>query len=576
MGDRARTEFDACLLALATGIVTTVVFYRFGIDNHVAELPMVLRAMDPNFLPQDFYTNASAGPGPRFRFTQLMAAIASPETLPRVYFALTLLANVAIAGISFTAARNAFAGSSLAGAGAVVLVMSLSPFRLGYAPELYVSQMLSSRLVLPFVLFALTAGLEGRLWRAVVAGGLATWIHPSFGLEGGGLAVALAALGSRRSPAGEGHWARSLAGVGAFGVLALWGLWPSLSDPGIDPAQFIAIETMFRHPQHSLLSLQPPSEGIRAVVFLAASSLALLAWIRLAPPPAPRAVRGGILLWGLSLACVLGALAFELAPEPWLALARPLRGLALVRWWGLVLIGGALGLALQRHASFDRRQRLLSLAALTAAVLGIAASRPSAGAWLCLGTSGSILLLLHGTAHRRPLARIGARVGVCTSAAILLIQLVWLPPGMPESWRNRTERLRPALSLDDHSGDDAEIARWARRHTPVDAVFLTPPDAGWFRLWAERAVVVDFKAFPFQGQAMLEWRRRLDDCFGPTRESGWRAAQELARAYAETPPESRVAGNCRHSASHALIRGDHPTSQPVLATRGRYRIIALP
>lgn len=56
-----------------------------------------------------------------------------------------------------------------------------------------------------------------------------------------------------------------------------------------------------------------------------------------------------------------------------------------------------------------------------------------------------------------------------------------------------------------------ECYEWIRLNTPKDAVFISPPYIEDFRLGADRAIVVDFKAFTFKDQSIIEWRRRIAD-----------------------------------------------------------------
>jgi hypothetical protein len=57
--------------------------------------------------------------------------------------------------------------------------------------------------------------------------------------------------------------------------------------------------------------------------------------------------------------------------------------------------------------------------------------------------------------------------------------------------------------------EETNLALWAKANTPPDSVFLIPPKFEKFRLIANRAIVVDWKAFPFQEKAMLEWAKRI-------------------------------------------------------------------
>ena len=60
-----------------------------------------------------------------------------------------------------------------------------------------------------------------------------------------------------------------------------------------------------------------------------------------------------------------------------------------------------------------------------------------------------------------------------------------------------------------------ELSRWARANTPVDSLFLVPPNDSAFRLEAQRSAVVGFKHVPQLSGELVEWKRRLDrvlDC----------------------------------------------------------------
>lgn len=62
----------------------------------------------------------------------------------------------------------------------------------------------------------------------------------------------------------------------------------------------------------------------------------------------------------------------------------------------------------------------------------------------------------------------------------------------------------------------ASVCDWARENTPKDAIFLVPPAESEFRLTAQRAIVVDFKAVPQLGAELMQWDQRLRDVLGLT------------------------------------------------------------
>jgi hypothetical protein len=56
-----------------------------------------------------------------------------------------------------------------------------------------------------------------------------------------------------------------------------------------------------------------------------------------------------------------------------------------------------------------------------------------------------------------------------------------------------------------------QVETWARTQTDEEAVFAVPPSFSGFRAHARRAIVVDFKAYPFQDGNMYAWFERLTD-----------------------------------------------------------------
>jgi hypothetical protein len=62
----------------------------------------------------------------------------------------------------------------------------------------------------------------------------------------------------------------------------------------------------------------------------------------------------------------------------------------------------------------------------------------------------------------------------------------------------------------------ADICGWVQEHTPPDACFVTPRGAASFTWRTGRPEVVSWKNSPQDAAALLEWRRRIVDCFSAT------------------------------------------------------------
>ena len=99
---------------------------------------------------------------------------------------------------------------------------------------------------------------------------------------------------------------------------------------------------------------------------------------------------------------------------------------------------------------------------------------------------------------------------------------------------------------------------WIRRNTPVDAVFIVPPDEQEFRLRAQRAVVINFKAVPQLSGELREWRRRMEDVLDmpdiralPSR-SFPNTLAAIKRRYETEAPASLVAAARKYGARYVL------------------------
>ena len=66
----------------------------------------------------------------------------------------------------------------------------------------------------------------------------------------------------------------------------------------------------------------------------------------------------------------------------------------------------------------------------------------------------------------------------------------------------------PIVTLDDQTGEQVDVASYARQLTPPDAVFLTSPKLGEFRLLAQRAAGEIESALAFD-QGVRQWLARV-------------------------------------------------------------------
>ena len=162
----------------------------------------------------------------------------------------------------------------------------------------------------------------------------------------------------------------------------------------------------------------------------------------------------------------------------------------------------------------------------------------------------------------------GALVTVSTSLALERYDV--LPKNIPgvSSYLSYTQ---PILTLDeavDHAWRDrphtVDLATVARENTGPEAVFLIPWGWDWqyWRLFTERAVVVDFKAFPFQDEGMEEWYGRYLDIY------------DQGAGYPYDVTESELLELQRRYRFHyAMLPVGAGMSFPVLASSGDWKLV---
>ena len=134
---------------------------------------------------------------------------------------------------------------------------------------------------------------------------------------------------------------------------------------------------------------------------------------------------------------------------------------------------------------------------------------------------------------------------------------------------------KPATSLKDLTGDVADLGNFARNNTPAGAIFLVDPAMSLFRLTAERALVVDFKDFPFSDEGMVEWQLRLFDCYGIPKAIGFDAMYEMSRLYKKITDGKLKALQIKYGISYAVLHHATKTQFPTIYQTKEYKIVQI-
>jgi hypothetical protein len=126
------------------------------------------------------------------------------------------------------------------------------------------------------------------------------------------------------------------------------------------------------------------------------------------------------------------------------------------------------------------------------------------------------------------------------------------------------------------------MCNWVRdsANTPRDALFIVPPQEQCFRLYAQRAVVVNFKAIPQLSGELPEWRERLEHVLGGDvmRLEGQfdKTLKRVEEMYEKVPPSQLQSGARIYRARYVIV--GHEISEPswrLIHTSGRYRLYQL-
>lgn len=318
----------------------------------------------------------------------------------------------------------------------------------------------------------------------------------------------------RRMPRGDIVWNREMVigSVLAIGLCALniaLALRVTAERTGMMPlSEFVDVYVRLRHSHHYDPSSWPMALWI---CFLWSAPLAIIAVRRTIDRPAVRqAARIYLLLAGVLIVALLGAGLFYVSES--------LIQMSLYRFSIYLKLFNSIGAAYFIYNSGLLRQAharaiivtiplimLVTLAVLfTTGGFGFDGIRWLAGfVWRQRGPIGlavilSVTLAIYEMIYALP-RKWGQNLlhGGGIAALALIIAVAW------GRW----------LGVDAISDDDADYRRlcdWVRDNTPVNAVFLVPPQEQSFRLHARRAIVVNYKGVPQLSGELPEWRRRLE------------------------------------------------------------------
>ncbi len=543
-------------LALAL-IYVLLADYTYGVGDHIEELPLIHRALDADYCPNDFYINTSQQFSPATYYVAAVSALARLLPLPVVMFGLAIAFNWASLLVMYLAARDLMDGSDIAAMVACTIMTAVRSIHPGGSAELIFGEAIPPAAAGPFVLITLWMALRGRYVSATAAAIPAMLIHPTLGLVaasvgiGGSMLATLAGLRGRQE---RNALNKLLSGAAALIVLLGlgWFFWMRHWETTLSTAEFVEVMGRFRTPHHRLPSTFGPLRMLDTVAFFAATVIALVWMARRSPSSSTVARRmGGMLI--LTVGLLAGGYLFvEVWPiRSFVALAA-FRFLVIPKWLGFILFAGLITRAWQSPDQnrslggwiiFASNGALHGMSVLLGEMLTRAregaASRlrpvhlgmlsaigmvAAAGLWTWKGDLKEIALLwLVGSVSL--LTALSPR-GIARAVA-LVVAVLGLTGAMQFNQFSRLpfigddlRELAPEITLRESATELMPVSEFARTETAADALFVAPPDFALFRVTARRSLVADFKCVPFDDEGMSEWYARMSTCYGPIEGGG--------------------------------------------------------
>jgi hypothetical protein len=614
MDDRRRSY----LLPLLLGIAVTLVLrgYQYGGGNHSVYLIAPLRQVHPELLKNDWwatqtlqyhvvFTNLTAG--------LMRLGIERPAFLV-MYLGLVVLMHLAwlrlVVGLGFDSRVYLFS--------VLLYYLSAGGTGLGSYQFLQDSSFLPGNVANVAMLWGFVTWIEGRVWPAAIWLAVAGLFHLNHGLVGvgfWGVAILISSLsrtcrsivicGPAPSLVGEGGGEGKLPGAIAVGSLpspqpspagdypisrqhkasrqregekgrvGLWGGFVAialLAMPNVVPAarvslgagrrlplaEFVELYVKLRHPHH----YDPVSwPAALWVSFVWAIPLAWVSWRRMVTGRVPQAeplneLRGRAVRAGLVFVFICALMGVALVFAGIVFVSEPLVQMSLFRFSiypKLLSCVGAAAFLLNERLLERRGVRRAMLALPLVALAGLLVVRIARGgaASAFVGDNLAPLLIFVGLLAAGVVyvcRRSAAHAWVSRGFVVLVMAVLLAAWGKWLGLRVATE--------DRADGDYLAMCEWVRANTPVDAVFLVPPNEQSMRFHGQRAVVVNFKGVPQLSSELGQWRLRLeavlDEPLSQLPRRFDRTHASIARRYDELPPAHLMAIARRYGARYVV------------------------
>jgi hypothetical protein len=498
-----RQHFSRLLpILLGVAITLTLRGYQFGGGNHTVYLIAPLRQVHPELLHNDWWTTHTLQY--HVAFTQLTAALMRLHIVEPVFltFYLAMVVLLHIGWLRIATALGLDARTYLLSV--LLYYLSAGGTGLGSYQFLQDSSFLPGNVANIAFLWGITFWMEGRWRPSAFAFALASLFHLNHAL----LALVFWPAAILFQPKHR-LFTRPLDAVAGFALILLLAL-PNLV-PAFQAAfggvakiplkEFVDLYVHLRHPHHYDPLTWPLALWVS---FLWPIPLAVIAYRVRAPSSAlSRAAFAFTFFIAFQIIALVFAGIFFIS--------EPLIQMSLFRFSVYAKLLACIGAAaflldpalLARRALRPILLALPALALIVLLILRLARPTSTAGIFIQANLPPLLLFIALLTISVIYILRSSAIRHFPSSILVPILLAVLLL-----AW-HRWLGLQLTLN-DDGDRDYLAVCAWARDHTPVDAVFVVPPNEQLFRYHAQRAIVVNFKNVPQLSSEMPQWKERLE------------------------------------------------------------------
>lgn len=533
------------------GILTTLLNYTFGNNDHLEQLPIIYKTLDETYLVNDFFVNSNAGFSPRYYYALLISFISSVIPIPWLFFTGTLLSNLSVSILTYLSGKELFK-DDIAGILAAALIMLVPTISLGSDQVLYASMFTPTTLVLPLILVSFYLFLRKKIVLSLIATGIVSIFHILVGLEYGILFLSIFIIIQYLQ---NRSLLKALKTSGLFLIILIF-LLPNLipyfqNKDVIENSLFIEILANFRHPHHYVLSEILTLKEIGKVFLVMIVFGLTIGDFRKKTQSLYHYKAIQLLMILLGLAVFVNWIFVELIPLRSVTTLQLLRILNIGKLIFILMIANHFAESLKRGTLNPKTILISALLALL-----IFASDLSWIKVLVLGIVFYLILFLLFKEKKKLLI----------SSSIVIIGLV-LTINYTDSFPLKRYQ-KSYLSSKHLTENQQSLSDFIESNTSKESLFLTPHLFGFVRTESKRAIVVDFKAFPFQDKVMLEWYHRIENCYGLDKDG-------FEEYYKKLNDKKLYDLKTKYGFNYAVLYQETKTKMPVIYSNSEYKIIDL-